>query len=138
MRAPNRHLIPARRHGRSRTRALGRYYATHPRRVLTHTYGYALGALARHRGMRMADRLISPSYIGANAKWALDTWLYIIESLPAGTSEIYCHPGFVDDALRERAAYVQERELEVAVLTAAELQPKLRATGVELACFRDL
>lgn len=138
MRAPNRHLIPARRHGRSRTRALGRYYATHPRRVVTHTYGHALGALARHRGMRMADRLISPAYIGANAKWALDTWLYIIESLPAGTSEIYCHPGFVDDALRERAAYVQERELEVAVLTAAELQPKLRATGVELACFRDL
>jgi predicted glycoside hydrolase/deacetylase ChbG (UPF0249 family) len=138
MRAPNRHLVPARRHGRSRTGALARYYLTHPRRVLTHTYGHALGALARRRGMRMADRLVSPAYLGANEKWALDTWLHIIESLPAGTSEIYCHPGFVDDALRERAAYVQERELEVAVLTAAELQAKLRATGVELASFRDL
>jgi predicted glycoside hydrolase/deacetylase ChbG (UPF0249 family) len=138
MRAPNRHLVPGRHNGGSRTRTLGRYYVTHPRRVLTHTYAHALAALARRRGMRMADRLVSPAYVGANQKWVLDTWLYIIESLPAGTSEIYCHPGFVDDALRERATYVDERELEVEVLTAPELQAKLRGARVDLASFTDL
>lgn len=138
MRTPNRHLVPAGSDGTPRPLALARYYVTHPRRVMTHTYGRALGGLARRRGMQMADRLISPAYLGANEKWVLDTWLQIIEALPAGTSEIYCHPGFADDALRDRAAYVQERELEVAVLITAELKAKLGSSGVELASFRDL
>jgi predicted glycoside hydrolase/deacetylase ChbG (UPF0249 family) len=138
MRTPNRHLVPPGRDGSPRPLALARYYATHPRRVVTHGYGRVLGRLARRRGMRMADRLISPAYLGANEKWVLDTWLYIIEALPGGTSEIYCHPGFADDALRERAAYVQERELEVAVLTARELKARLRSSGVELASFGNL
>jgi predicted glycoside hydrolase/deacetylase ChbG (UPF0249 family) len=88
--------------------------------------------------MRMADRLISPAYLGSNEKWALDTWLHIIDALPPGTSEIYCHPGYVDDALRARATYVDERQMEVAVLTAAELVAKISSSGVELASFRDL
>jgi predicted glycoside hydrolase/deacetylase ChbG (UPF0249 family) len=138
MRTPRRYLVPARRDGGPRPRELARYYATHPRRVITHAYGHALARLARRRGMRMADRLISPAYLGSNKKWVLGTWLHIIEALPGGTSEIYCHPGYVDGALRARATYVQERELEVAVLTAAELAAKIGSSGVELASFRDL
>ena len=138
MRTPKRYLVPEQSRGTSRPLALGRYYLTHPRRVITHTYGRALSRLCRRRGMRMADRLISPSYLGGNKKWVLDTWLSIIDALPIGTSEIYCHPGYVDDSLRERATYVQERELEVAVLTAAELEAKVRSSGVELTSFRDL
>jgi chitin disaccharide deacetylase len=138
MRTPHRYLVPVRLDGSSRPAALARYYAGHPRRVVTHAYGHALSLVARRRGMHMADRLISPAYAAGTEKWVLDTWLQIIETLPAGTSEIYCHPGFVDDALRERAAYVNERELEIAVLTAAELKAKLRSSGVELASFGEL
>jgi predicted glycoside hydrolase/deacetylase ChbG (UPF0249 family) len=138
MRTPCRYLVPERRDGSSRPVALGRYYSRHPRRLVTHAYGRALSGLARGRGMHMADRLISPAYVGGTEKWVLDTWMQIIETLPSGTSEIYCHPGFVDDALRERAAYVNERELEIAVLTAAELKAKLRSSDVELASFGEL
>jgi chitin disaccharide deacetylase len=138
MRTPRRFLVPARRDGGPRSRELARYYSTHPRRVLTHTYGHVLSRLTRRRGVRMADRLISPAYLGSNQKWVLGTWLHIIDALPAGTSEIYCHPGYVDGALRARATYVQERELEVAVLTAAELADKISSSGVELTSFRDL
>jgi predicted glycoside hydrolase/deacetylase ChbG (UPF0249 family) len=138
MRTPRRYLVPARPDGGPRPPELARYYLAHPRRVITHTCGHALSRLARRRGMRMADRLISPAYLGSNEKWVLDTWLHIIEALPGGTSEIYCHPGYVDGALRARATYVHERELEVAVLTAPELPVKIRSSGVELASFRDL
>jgi predicted glycoside hydrolase/deacetylase ChbG (UPF0249 family) len=138
MRTPHRYLVPAALNGSSRPAALARYYARHPRRVVTHAYGHALSRVARRRGMQMADRLISPAFVGGTEKWVLDTWLQIIETLPAGTSEIYCHPGFVDDALRERAAYVNERELEIAVLTATELKAKLRSSGVELTTFGEL
>jgi chitin disaccharide deacetylase len=138
MRTPRRYLVSVRRNGGQRPRELARYYLTHPSRAITHAYGHALSALARRRGMRMADRLISPAYLGSNEKWMLDTWLHIIEALPAGSSEIYCHPGYVDGALRARATYVDERELEVAVLTAGELAAKISSSGVELASFRDL
>jgi chitin disaccharide deacetylase len=138
MRTPRRYLVPPQRDGTPRPRQLARYYLTHPRRAITHTYGHSLSRLARRRGMRMADRLISPAYLGSNEKWALDTWLHIIDALPPGTSEIYCHPGYVDDALRARATYVDERQMEVAVLTAAELVAKISSSGVELASFRDL
>jgi predicted glycoside hydrolase/deacetylase ChbG (UPF0249 family) len=138
MRTPHRYLVPAGLNGSSRPAALARYYARHPRRVVTHAYGRALSLVARRRGMHMADRLISPAYVGGTEKWVLDTWLQIIDTLPAGTSEIYCHPGFVDNALVERAAYVNERELEITVLTAAELKAKLSSRGVELASFGEL
>jgi predicted glycoside hydrolase/deacetylase ChbG (UPF0249 family) len=138
MRTPRRYLVPARRDGAPRPQALARYYLTHPHRGITHTYGYVLSRLTRRRGMQMADRLISPAYVGSNEKWVLDTWLHIIEALPEGTSEIYCHPGYVDRALRARATYVHERELEVAALTAAELAAKISSSGVKLASFWDL
>lgn len=138
MRTPRRFLVPARRDGDSRARALARYYARHPRRVLTHGYGRLLSRVGRRRGMCMADRLISPAYVGGTEKWVLDTWLRIIDELPPGTSEIYCHPGFPDDELRSRARYVDERELEVAVLTAEHLESRVRSRGIELASFGDL
>jgi len=138
MRTPRRFLVPAQRDDGPRVLKLARYYLTHPRRVFTHTYGRALSRLARRRGMRLADRLISPAYLGSNEKWVLGTWLHIIDALPAGTSEIYCHPGYVDDTLRARATYVQERELELAVLTAGELKARISSSGVALASFGDL
>jgi chitin disaccharide deacetylase len=138
MRTPLRYLVPAGLDGSWRPAALARYYARHPRRVVTHAYGHVLSRMARRRGMQMADRLISPAYVGGTEKWVLDTWLQIIDTLPAGTSEIYCHPGFVDNTLRERAAYVDERELEIAVLTAAELKAKLESSRVELTSFGEL
>jgi chitin disaccharide deacetylase len=137
MRTPRRFVVPA-QDAAPRPVALARYYARHPRRVATHAFGRALGVLARRRGMRMADRLVSPVHEGATGKWLLDTWLRIVEQLPSGVSEIYCHPGYVDDTLRRHARYVEERELEIQVLTSPELNEKIGSEHVQLASFRDL
>jgi chitin disaccharide deacetylase len=138
MRTPRRYVVPAHQDAASRPVALARYYTRHPRRVATHAFGRALAVLARRRGMRMADRLISPVHEGATGKWLLHTWLRIVEQLPSRVSEIYCHPGYVDDTLRAHARYVEERELEIQVLTSPELNEKIGCEHVQLVSFRDL
>ncbi len=138
MRTPQRWVFPADRATEPRPAALARYYRAHPRRIATHTYGRALAAWARHAGMRTADRLVSPVQAEATGKWLLDTWLRIVERLPAGMSEVYCHPGYADDTLRAHARYVEEREIEIGILTSRELRDTIAAERVELASFRDL
>jgi predicted glycoside hydrolase/deacetylase ChbG (UPF0249 family) len=138
MRTPKRYLVPEGGREQGRLRSLGQYYASNPRRVGTHVYGRALSVFAERQGMRMADRLVSPVYFGSHAKWVLDTWLHITETLPEGTSEVYCHPGYVDETLRQNARYVEERELEVDVLTSPELKERLAAARVELASFLEI
>lgn len=49
-----------------------------------------------------------------------------------GTIELACHVGYVDQALRERSTYVEQREAELAVLCDPSLPGRLRAAGIEL------
>lgn len=63
----------------------------------------------------------------------------IVESLPEGTWEFVCHPGYVDEELRAaRTRLVDSRRRELAVLTSAESRQVLRDAGVQLISFRDL
>jgi chitin disaccharide deacetylase len=55
-----------------------------------------------------------------------------------GLVELMCHPGRVDDALRRRSSYVEERQLELAALCAPELPERLRERGIELIRPEDL
>lgn len=49
-----------------------------------------------------------------------------------GSVELMSHPGRVDDALRRRSVYVDQRERELAVLCSPELPGRLRERGLEL------
>ncbi|OYT71448.1 MAG: hypothetical protein CFK52_08110 [Chloracidobacterium sp. CP2_5A] len=64
---------------------------------------------------------------------------YIIRHLPAGTSELMCHPSDMDDTLRHyptrlKASRVQER----AALTDPSVLEEVKRQGVELVNFADL
>jgi predicted glycoside hydrolase/deacetylase ChbG (UPF0249 family)/glycosyltransferase involved in cell wall biosynthesis len=61
--------------------------------------------------------------------------LRILEALPAGVTELVCHPGHPD---REAGPYGTERELELRALTDPELPDVLRRTGIELGTFAQL
>lgn len=49
-----------------------------------------------------------------------------------GTIELACHVGHVDDDLRARSTYVEERAAELKVLCHPSLPDKLREAGIEL------
>ena len=86
----------------------------------------------------MADRLITPAYIDNSEKFMLGSWINIIRSLPKGINEIYCHPGYPDDELRRYAKYVDERALEVDVLTSPVLIQCIKKENVQIISFNQI
>lgn len=121
-----------------RRRQLAVYYARHPRRLFTHSVGRLLTWRAERSGLHIADRLITPGYLGTDHKASLHTWMRIIELLPTGWNEIYCHPGYPDDELRGLAYYVDERETEIRVLCDPTLREAAKKYHVEVVSFHDL
>lgn len=154
----NKHLYPpffaaaievAKQHSISRMRCPRRrltgtysekvlYYLKNPQRILTHSAGTVLAHHAKSNGIAMADRLISPGYADSSHKSYLDSWLQIAQALPDGTNEIYCHPGYPDQALRKYASYVEPRLTEVKVLTSNVLKAMFEAYHIKLMSFNDL
>ncbi len=59
----------------------------------------------------------------------------LIESLPAGWTEMGCHPGI---GLSDESSYSAEREREVEVLRDPRVRAAIDAAGVELRSFADL
>ena len=135
MRSHNRCLFIK---GGNRLKKLLFYYVSHPQRAITHSISRALTWYAHLNNIRTADRLITPGYADHSKKSSLETWLGIIETLPPGINEIYCHPGYPDDFLAKHAVYVEERKIEVEVLTNPELKQAIKEQGIQLISFKDL
>lgn len=63
----------------------------------------------------------------------------ILRGLTDGTSELICHPGYVDAALlRTRTRLSSQRETELAALTQPGLKAHVAELGIELIAYRDL
>jgi predicted glycoside hydrolase/deacetylase ChbG (UPF0249 family) len=79
--------------------------------------------------------------VGVLATGWLDQDLFscIAESLPEGTWEFVCHPGYNDADLDQvRTRLRQSREQELAVLTSPETKAVLRRRGIELISYHEL
>jgi chitin disaccharide deacetylase len=57
----------------------------------------------------------------------------LLRSLPDGTTELMCHPGYADDALRKTATRLQvSREKELEILTDKEIRNLVASQGIRL------
>jgi predicted glycoside hydrolase/deacetylase ChbG (UPF0249 family) len=61
-----------------------------------------------------------------------------LRGLPAGTTELMCHPGYTDDALRAGSSYVQARERELEVLTDSSILGLCAEEEIQLIHFGSL
>ncbi|CAH1211494.1 ChbG/HpnK family deacetylase [Paenibacillus sp. JJ-223] len=61
-----------------------------------------------------------------------------IAHLPKGSTEIMCHPGYVDDTTRKISNYTQGRELELNVFRSRSIHQALAKHGVRLIHFGQL
>ena len=69
---------------------------------------------------------------------ALDI-LQILAGLPEGTSELMCHPGYLDaDLAKTGTRLLAERETEVRALTAHEVKRLVADRGIQLISYRQL
>src|SRR5215510_8031368 len=71
---------------------------------------------------------------GATTEELLD----ILSKVPEGTTEVMCHPGYVDDAFAKESVYNFQRERELKILTDPAIKEALRAHNIELSTFADL
>ncbi len=57
----------------------------------------------------------------------------LLRSLPEGTTEMMCHPGFIDAELEKSATRLQDsRETEVAILTDRGIRNLVASQGIRL------
>jgi predicted glycoside hydrolase/deacetylase ChbG (UPF0249 family) len=64
--------------------------------------------------------------------------LAIIQNVPEGTSEIMCHPGYVDDAFAKESSYNFQRETELKILTDPSIKQVIESQGIQLINFANL
>lgn len=71
-----------------------------------------------------------------NAKFETLKWIF--ETTSESVNELCCHPGIVDDRLRNISSYVDRREEELAILTSSEVKELVKSYGITLVSYRDL
>jgi chitin disaccharide deacetylase len=79
--------------------------------------------------------------LGVEVTGALDETLFhaIARSIPEGTWEFVCHPGYNDADLQSAKTRLREsREIELRVLTLPAAREALSQEGIELISYRDL
>lgn len=64
--------------------------------------------------------------------------LGILSKVPEGTTEIMCHPGYVDDAFAKESVYNFQRERELKILTDPAIKQAIDAHNIKLITFGDL
>jgi len=63
----------------------------------------------------------------------------IIQDLGPGAHEVMCHPGYLDDDLRNTPTrLLQQRERELKILTSQEIRDLITKSGIELISYRNL
>lgn len=61
-----------------------------------------------------------------------------INNVGDGTTEIMCHPGYVDEAFAKESVYNFQRERELKILTDPSVKETIESQNIELITFADL
>jgi len=88
-----------------------------------------------------AGMLTTDGTVGVVATGAMDSCLFrsIVDSLPEGTWELVCHPGYNDAELGSiRTRLRESRAVELRLLTSPKALELLVRSGVQLISYRDL
>jgi chitin disaccharide deacetylase len=85
---------------------------------------------AERAGVSTADYFCGIAQTGELTKQGVAR---LLRSLPEGTTELMCHPGYTDDALRKTATRLQtSRERELEILTDPEIRNLVASQGIRL------
>jgi len=85
---------------------------------------------AERAGISSADHFCGIAQTGELTKEGVAR---LLRNLPEGTTELMCHPGYADDALRKTATRLQaSRQKEVEILTDTEIRNLVASQGIRL------
>ena len=87
-------------------------------------------ALAEAAGIATTDYFCG---IAQTGELTIEGMKCLLQNLPEGTTEMMCHPGFMDKELEESATRLQDsRELEVQILTSPDIRNLVASQGIRL------
>lgn len=95
----------------------------------------AVRAAMAAAGLPVPSRLIGD--IAAGPYWTVTRLLQCLDELADGVTEICCHPGRFDEALRV-SRYNRQREAELQALIDPAVRQRLRERGIALLTYADL
>jgi len=108
-------------------------FSQFPREARRFATGEAWRMLAG-RGIPSPDRLVT-RFFARRARLA--TLLSILESVPHGTTELMCHPGWLDANLLSGSGYARERESELQALTSSRALRMASRCGIVRSTYRQ-
>jgi predicted glycoside hydrolase/deacetylase ChbG (UPF0249 family) len=87
-------------------------------------------ALAEAAGIATTDYFCG---IAQTGELTVEGMKCLLQNLPEGTTEMMCHPGFMDKELEESATRLQDsRELEVEILSSPHIRNLVASQGIRL------
>lgn len=99
------------------------------------------GMIVTNSNLVQSRRLVHPDhFIGTffgRQTLTLDYLLNLLDTLPEGTSELMCHPGY-DDPTLAPSTYRAEREVELALLTHHAVRARIEEQEIDLITFGAL
>jgi len=92
--------------------------------------------MAERAGVVTADYFCGIAQTGMLTREGVER---LLESLPEGTTELMCHPGYVDEELRATATRLQAcREEELGIFTDAGIRKLVATRGIRLLSYKLL
>src|SRR5262249_37997061 len=92
--------------------------------------------LADKAGIESADFFCGIAQTGVLSR---DGILDLLEILPKGTTELMCHPGYVDEDLAQSRTRLQDsRASELAILTDTEVRKSVASHGIRLINYNQI
>ena len=92
--------------------------------------------MAEHSGINTADYFCGIAQTGVFTKAGVQK---LLSSLPEGTTELMCHPGYLDDDLRKSATRLQEsRQTELEILTDKSIRKSVADLGIRLINYEQV
>jgi predicted glycoside hydrolase/deacetylase ChbG (UPF0249 family) len=89
----------------------------------------------RERHLPAVDRTVGDA--GPVAFWQPTRLIDFFHGLPAGVTELMCHPGYADDAL-SASSYRTQREVELRALCDRRVKDALAASGARCIAYGEL
>lgn len=103
--------------------------------MLLSLFGAMLRWRARREGLAVPEHfrglMLGPAF-------STEDLLRMLERLPVGSTELMCHPGYPDEALRQQTSYADGRDLELKALLDPTERAVLQRMGVRPGTYADL
>jgi len=90
--------------------------------------------MADHAGLATCDHFCGIAQTGVLTREGVES---LLKNLPQGTTELMCHPGYVDESLRRSATRLQEsRQVELDILTDPAVRKLVATQGIRLISYQ--